>query len=206
MSRWFYVFDADRIGRKILTYNLQLKSDNWVIDAQDPFECGLAAYRISRRKKIPLHIQIHTDLFSPYFKSFSFLNSLRVMIAKHILRRASAVRVVSQRIKNSLIQVGRISIPESKITVLPIYTDIERYGNAQASFDLKQKYPQWSFIIVAVGRFSEEKNFGLAIRILKRLLKNYPKTGLVIVGDGPMKKFGCLARFHGVGRAANLCL
>ncbi|MSU55638.1 MAG: glycosyltransferase [Candidatus Taylorbacteria bacterium] len=184
-SRWFYVSGAFRIGRRILSKSFTLNPPSWVIDSQDPFECGLVAKKLSVKFKIPLQIQIHTDFLSPYFTRFSFLNWLRVRIARKVLPSASAIRVVSQRIKDSLATYK----PQltTKITVLPIFTNIKKFADAEPTFDLKQKYPHWSFVMLAVGRFTQEKNFIFALEVLKETLKKYPKTGLVIVGDGPLK-------------------
>jgi len=45
-------------------------------------------------------LQIHTDIMSPYFARESVLNRARVQIAKFLIPRADAIRVVSPRIKN----------------------------------------------------------------------------------------------------------
>src|ERR1700677_2732175 len=36
-----------------------------VITVQDPFEIGLVGLLIAKFRRIPLHVQIHTDLFAP---------------------------------------------------------------------------------------------------------------------------------------------
>ncbi|MDO8590609.1 MAG: glycosyltransferase, partial [bacterium] len=108
-----------------------------------------------------------------------------VFIARIVLPKADAIRVVSERIKNSL---SKVNCKSSKISVLPIFTDLEKFKNAVPAINLQTKYSQWSFIILVVARFSPEKNVGFAFRVLKELLKKYPKTGLVVVGDGPLKK------------------
>lgn len=199
-SRWFYVWGAIRLGKKLIhdsrfppprgrfgrASKIQEQKD-WVVTAQDPFECGLAAYKLSKRFKLPLHIQIHTDFLSPYFAALSLLNRIRVRIARKVLPHANAIRVVSQRIKDTLIQDSRFKIQDFKITVLPIFTDIKIIQDAKPTFDLKQKYPEWSFIVLVTGRFSTEKNFVFAIEVLKRLVAKYPKTGLVMVGEGPLR-------------------
>ncbi|MBI2476417.1 MAG: glycosyltransferase [Candidatus Taylorbacteria bacterium] len=181
-SRWFYIFDAIRIGIRIVR-SQKSKVNGWVVSAQDPFETGLVVYRLARRFRLPLHIQIHTDFLSPYFAPLSMLNRLRVFIASRVLPRANAIRVVSERIKNSL---SKVNGQMSNVSVLPIWSDLTKFQETPPSFDLKQKYPQWSFIILAAARLSPEKNVGFALRILSELLKKYPKVGLVIVGDGPL--------------------
>ena len=196
-SKWLYIFDAIRIGKRIIrnwksartnVHSDGLKIENsrndLVISSQDPFECGLAAYQLSKLAKLSLHIQIHTDFLSPYFASLSLLNRLRVLIARHILPKANAVRVVSQRIKNSL-EICNLPVA-TEPTVLPIFANLEKFKIAEPVFSLQEKYSHWGFIILAVARLSPEKNIAFAIKILQEILKTYPKTGLVIVGDGSL--------------------
>lgn len=190
-SRWLYVWDAVRIGKNLIQDSsaaadkIQEKKD-WVVTAQDPFECGLAAMKIVKKKGVPLHIQIHTDFLSPFFSSLSILNRIRVHIARKVLPHANAIRVVSQRIKNSLLQTTNYKL-QTVPTVLPIFTDIKRIQEAQPTLDLRQKYPEWKLIMLSVGRYSTEKNFDFAIKVLKQLVKKYPKIGLVMVGEGPLR-------------------
>ncbi len=37
------------------------------------------------------------------------------------------------------------------------------------------------------SRLTKEKNIGMAIKAMKGVIKQYPETGLIIVGDGPEK-------------------
>jgi len=189
LSRWFYIFDAIRIGKMVIK-NLKFKIENarndFVVSSQDPFECGLAAYRLSRWAKIPLHLQIHVDFLSTYFKGQSFLNSVRVFMAKRILPKADGIRVVSRRIKFSL-ETLNLKLKTSP-AVLPIFTDVKKFAETAPAFNLKQKCPQWNFIILVAARFTAEKNIGFALRVLREVVRKYPKTGLVIVGSGPLKK------------------
>lgn len=186
LSRWLYIFDAIRIGSRIVRDSRFVIHDS-VLTAQDPFECGFVASRIARRFNLPLHIQIHTDFLSPYFTGNSLLNRIRLLIARKVLPRANAIRVVSARIKNSLLQATNYKL-QAVPMILPIFTDVQQFVSTQPSFDLKQKYPQWEFIILVAGRLSSEKNVGFALRVFRELLKKYPKIGMVIVGSGPLGK------------------
>ncbi|MES2087689.1 MAG: glycosyltransferase [Patescibacteria group bacterium] len=185
-NRWFYIFDAIWIGKRIIR-NSKFLIPNSVITGQDPFETGYVAMKIATRFKLPLHIQIHTDFLNPYFKRASFLNRVRVLIARRVLPKANAIRVVSQRIFNSLKEL-RIRNFELRTKILPIFTDVEKLRSAEPSFSLQQKYSHFGFIILVVARLTYEKNVQFALRILKKLVKKYPTTGLVIVGDGPLKR------------------
>jgi len=179
----FYLWNIYKISKKILkSVPLSVDSHSWVVSSQDPFESGLAAWMIKKIYKISLQIQIHTDLFSPYFAKESFMNKLRVLLAKFLLVRADGIRVVSERIKNSLITSGYSS---NNIAVLPIFVDTEAIKSAPIKIDLHKKYSQFNFIILMASRLTKEKNIGLAIEAMAGLAEKYRKIGLVVTGDGP---------------------
>lgn len=182
-SRLFYPFDAVRVTKR--EFGKFLPKIISVISTQDPFETGVAGWLIARKFKLPFQIQIHTDFLSPYFWKESLLNKIRVITGKFLIKKADCIRVVSERIKNSLLK-AKIppSRPQPKITVLPIFVDIEKIKNTPANFDIHKKYPQFSFIIMLASRLEKEKNINLAIEIIRKLTRVYPKIGMIIVGDG----------------------
>jgi len=179
ISRWFYVFDAARLGKRIVFDKKFVRGES-VITAQDPFETGLVGLKIKRKWRIPLHIQLHTDPFSPFFNGF--INFLRKRIAHKVLKNTNAVRTVSDSLAKRV--ENEFSISKNKIKTLPIYVDRARIENAKVSFDLHARFG-WHFILLAVSRLSEEKNLSMALEVLKKLLTFFPNTGLVIVGSGP---------------------
>ncbi len=176
-SKFFYFIDAFFLARKLNRPN--------IVSAQDPFESGLAAYLISRYFSVPLHLQLHTDFLSPYFSADSFLNKIRVVLARFLIKRAAMVRVVSERIKNSIIEAKLKDAQD--IFVLPVFVDSEKIRSSLIHVDLHKKYSQFDFIILMASRLSKEKNINLAIEAMLKLVSKYPKAGLIIVGDGPEK-------------------
>ena len=151
-----------------------------VITAQD-VEHSLLAWIFSLFLKTPWQMQIHADIMSPYFRRESFKNKIRVALVKFLVPRADCVRVVSNRIKRSLIKLNKNLNKPDKITVLPIFVDTEEIKNAPIKTDLHKKYPG-RFIILMASRITKEKNIGLAIEEVKRLI-THPL--LLVVGDGP---------------------
>lgn len=173
-SKLLYMRGARRVARTLGSFDL--------VSAQDPFECGLAASWIARDKKAKLHVQLHTDPFSPAFKKESLHNRIRLAIAKKILPKADCVRVVSERIKSGLLASGIILKTEP--VILPIFVDVQSIAAAQPTFSLKEKYKQYNFWILMVSRLSKEKRIDRALEAVALLTQHYPKLGLVIVGDG----------------------
>ncbi len=185
-SRWKIsrLFDAYKIAKTIIIH-YSLFTNHPVISTQDPFETGIVGYMLKRKFRIPLQVQVHTDFFSPYFAAESWKNKLRVIVGRRIVRAADSIRAVSERIKRTLVGEGDVA-PE-KISVLPIFVDAAALRAALPAFDLRKKYPQFGEIILMASRLTKEKNIGLAIAAMQKVIKKYPHAGLVIVGEGPEK-------------------
>ena len=181
-TKWGYIPYAIIEARNLKRRGVHID----VVTTQDPFEAGLAGFFIARIFGAKLHLQIHTDFMSPYFARESFANRLRVMLAKFLLSRADAVRVVSERIKKSLVHIVKSSTP---ITVLPIFVNAAVPHDASSETMLKKKYPQFDFHIVMASRLSPEKNIPLALEAMKEVIIEHPKAGLIIVGAGPEEQY-----------------
>ncbi len=152
-----------------------------VVTAQDPFEVGLVGLLIAWRRRVPLHVQVHTDLFSPAFKRHSFLNVLRLVIARFVLRSAARIRVVSNRIKRDL----EVRVPEATrkhISVLPIFVDIEKYKTASTPPALRERFASSGKKILVVSRLESEKNVVQAV--VSFADSGVRDSCLIIVGDG----------------------
>jgi glycosyltransferase involved in cell wall biosynthesis len=167
------ISQARSLKRSGLTFDL--------VTTQDPFEAGIAGLKSANIFNAGLHIQIHTDFMSKYFAQESLLNRARVCIAKFVIPRANAIRVVSERIKNSLVASGYTLHP---ISVLPIFV-AKTQSDGTAGPDLDRKYPQFDFRALVVARLAPEKNVASAIEAMASIIKYKPNAGLVIVGDGP---------------------
>ncbi len=182
-NKWFYVCDAYAVAKRIISISYKLKAKSWLVTTQDPFETGIVGWLIARKYRVPLQLQVHTDLFSPYFARESGLNRVRVRIAKFLIPRASGIRVVSERIKRSL--KAKSYKPKAEPIVLPIFVDAQKIKDAPIKTDLHKKYPQFDFIALMASRFTKEKNIPMALAAMAEIAKKHPKAGLVIVGDGP---------------------
>ena len=175
------LFYAWRIGRMLCR---RRRFD--VISVQSPDEIGIVGFLLSRRFRIPLQIQIHTDIFSPHYRRASWKEGMRYRMALFLIPRADCLRVVSERIRRSL--TSKFQVPSSKLVVLPIFTDVSGYIAAHADSDTEQRFAGYDFKMLAVGRFvDKEKNFSMLIDVMAEFVKICPKALLVLVGDGPDK-------------------
>ncbi len=180
LFKLLYIRDALLISSRIVRER-KLSMEDTVVTCQDPFETGLVGMKLKKKFNIPLHIQIHTDLLSPFFSSSSVLNRIRIRLAKKVFKQADAVRAVSKRIADSLFD-SKIILKSP--TILPIFVDVEKIQNTSVTIDLKKKYPQFNFVILMASRLTKEKNIFLALNVMTKLVKQYPRVGLIVVGEG----------------------
>ncbi len=151
-----------------------------VVTVQDPFEFGLLAYIGMIGSGVPLHVQVHTDFLSPEFLRYSILNKIRTSIASLVLRRAAAIRTVSERIRRSIQAQYRLRVP---ISVLPIFVDIARFGASK-----HRSHPRFKRALLFVGRLEREKRADVAIETLARVRALGIDAGLTIVGEGTQRE------------------
>src|SRR3989338_3699052 len=150
-----------------------------IVSAQDPFFIGLIGWTIAWMRGSKLHLQVHTDLFDPYFGGLSLGNRLKVLLARFLLSRADSVRVVSKRIADSLIARG----VKTPVTVLPVFVDLENLKKAEP-LDRHARYPDFKKLVLVVARLEKEKNVAASVRAFAEIAKADTAAGLVVVGSG----------------------
>lgn len=177
-SKFNMVKDAYKIGRSIINQN---KEKKWTVSAQDPFGSSLPPLGLSLFCGAALQVQIHGDVFNKSFFSRNVLAIGKRCYAIFVLHRAKKIRVVSERIKRSLLVGG---VRSEKIIVLPIQSDIQTFfkvgeGRAYAlAGGVKFLY---------VGRFAPEKNLLLLIRSFAQAKSEGMNGALLLLGEGPTK-------------------
>lgn len=152
-----------------------------VVTAQD-MEQSVLAWFYFKIFGTPWQMQIHSDIFSPQYFRQSLKNKIRVRLAEFLLPRASGIRVVSRKIKRSILQKYPALV--ERITVLPIFVDAEYIRAYTIKTDLRKKYPG-RFIILMASRITKEKNILLAVEALRELTTHPKDPLLLVVGDGP---------------------
>jgi len=169
----------------IKIYNLArklLREEKYdIITVQDQYYLALIGLYLAKKFKIGLEIQVHG--FEKYY-------GLRKLMAKYVLPRANAVRVVSQRLKNRMI--NEFKVKEEKITVVPIHVDTSNLS------PLQRGIKGVNLIFFTAGRLVPVKNIGLQIEAMAEVVKKYPNTELWIIGDGSerakLEKLSCELR------------
>ena len=163
-----------KILKFLRVFNLAKKllqgEDYDLITVQDQYYLAWLAWKLARQFKIGLEIQVHG--FEKFF-------GWRKMIAKFVIPRADAIRVVSQRLKKQMID--DFGVKEEKITVVPIY--VERISHIAY-----RTSPDGKFIFLTVSRLVPVKNIEMQIEALAIIVKQFPGAKLWIVGDGVERK------------------
>jgi glycosyltransferase involved in cell wall biosynthesis len=180
VTRMYYIFDAIRLGKKLIKEN-KLIIGNAVISTQDPFETGLVGYFLKRRFNLPLQLQVHTDFLSSHFAN-TFLNKIRIRLAKFLIPRAQGLRVVSKVIEKSIQKnFSKLNVSPQ---VLPVFVDVENIINTEPVRDINKDFPQFKFIIFMASRLTQEKRIDIALQAFKKVVNQFPYVGLIIAGDG----------------------
>jgi len=178
-SKFLYPLDAIKLGRFIIE-----RRGITHITTEDSSLTAMAGISLKKQYNVHLEINIHADIGAKNF-TYSLENKVRKSMALSYLPKADSIRVVSNRIKDYL--VDTLQIDYGKITVRPISVDMDIIRNAPITADLHKKYPQFDKIVLMASRLEREKNIELVLRAWSDVLKNLPKAGLVIVGEGKEK-------------------
>lgn len=188
-------FRLKKMGKKIIQENNITE-----ISAQDPFFAGLAGLWLKKKTGVKLEIQVHGDFFgSCYYRRRGIRDGIRFSLGKYIVRYATGVRTVSERVKKSLLTLG---IATDKIIVRPVPIDAVAAARAP-SFDLHRMFPGTKKIFIALGRLDPVKNISWLVDRFAEVLKHRRGLVLLIVGDG-VERAKLSARVKQLGLEGNI--
>lgn len=157
-----------------------------VITAQDMYFLGLLGLFLSRRHHLGLEVQV---------LGIEKLTPLRKRIAVFVLKRASTVRALSDRLKDRL--VTEFNVDAHTITVVTIYVDVNKLGldvrtlSESDAVLFEKKSAQFrstyagNFNFLTISRLVPIKRIEMQIDAIGALLSKFPHIKLHIVGDGP---------------------
>lgn len=154
----------------IVSCKLVVRNKTEVISSQDPYYLGLVALVISRMFNRALEIQIH---------GFDQPSAFKRMILRVTLPRAHSIRVVSERIRRTLIET--MHVHSERIVVCPIYSNYQEFKKNNTDVTLQNRT---TFTFITVSRLVSIKNISLQLRAMARLKKEGILAQLRIVGEG----------------------
>ncbi|NMB48239.1 glycosyltransferase family 4 protein [Candidatus Kuenenbacteria bacterium] len=156
-----------------------------LIVCQDPFFTGLAGYRLKKKYGSKLLIDFHGDFWAnPYWLQENPLRLGLLALSKLTIKKADALRVVSSGIKKKLLRAG-FDLP---IAVIPTPVNLENFKtpDSQAVLSIRNEFAGQK-ILLFVGRLTTEKNLPSLLKCFQNVVRHYPRTTLLIAGDGPEK-------------------
>lgn len=187
-----YVFDALRVLWRVRKERFD------VVTTQDPVETGLVGWFATRIFKAALAIQDHGYYFhGDYFRKESFLNRFRYWFARWLVKRADAVRVVSERTEKALVDLG---VAKDRIVRFPLTLNSTQYAVRSTEYDgeraedgIREDGPSYSalrtpYFLIAC-RFVAIKRLDLAIHAFSLVAEKHPDVKLKVVGRGPLEGF-----------------
>lgn len=181
----FVESSLERAARKIIT---QYKID--AVWAQDPFERGVMAARVARAFQLPLFVNVEVDFLSPWFSERTGMfrspkvrvspkNRTRRKRARAVLEQAAGIRVMSERVKASLLKEYGDRIPEPVVIPIAVHTTLAEPVAFPA--------PLFPFRLMVAGRLDAGRRVEDVIAALAKIKDTYPGVGLYVVGDGPSR-------------------
>lgn len=173
-----------------------------VITTQNAWSEAWPALFFGRYYGVPVLGQIHADFFSSQFQSEygrSLGARLRLRIARRLFRHFSGLRVVGQRIADTLCRLGYQ--PQSHVHVFPVSVALLRQAPAPRPQRSGERH------VLFVGRLVPVKNLEDWLRVAARVAAAQPDVIFDIVGDGILRAsleaqarelgIAGLVRFHG---------
>jgi glycosyltransferase involved in cell wall biosynthesis len=167
VSKLFYPFD---IIRKAFKYKKHIA----VVSPQDPAFLGIIGIIIAWCTSSKLYLQLHTDMFSPWYGR-SVRKKIEQVLARVALRSADKVRVVSEKVRESI-----QTYTNAPISLLPIYV------RRVTEYTSREHVKPFTFLVVA--RLEPEKNVEASLEAFTELAKEKDNVRLVIVGDGSLRE------------------
>lgn len=159
-----------------------------VIHAHSPVLVGLPALRVARRHRIPMVYEIR-DLWENAcidrgkFSADSPSYRLARAAESYVLRRANAVVAICQGLRNEL--ASRVA-DTARLHVVANGVDVQMFQPTEADPDIRRR---WSLdgkqVVLYAGTFQPYEGLDLLVRAMRKIVRRFPHSQLVIVGGSP---------------------
>lgn len=185
---WMYVVSAPTLtlqidaSKKMLQQQLEF-ADGFRADmivARDPFISAYLALWASKKFNRPTQLHMLEDYtVSHAFSKFPYPRFMRLWY-RYLVRQFKSIRTnVDSLTRKIKMQYSSIA----DIATLPRFHNFEALVAGMPTSDIKEKYQDFSFIILYIGALDFGSKGFQAIDAARNLMRS-PKIGLVMVGDG----------------------
>jgi glycosyltransferase involved in cell wall biosynthesis len=151
-----------------------------VIQAQDPFYYGLAAWVLGTWFRLPVNVCIYgPNPYDPYWLSSHWSHRFLGWVGRFVLTRVQGIQVDGELTRRRLVEAG---YPPAKIHRKPVVPN-----NLDAFFSIPEERPRSERIrLLFVGRFVRQKNLPMLLEVVRQLSGRLGKRfEWVLVGEGP---------------------
>ena len=176
-----FILEAIRVAFFQVTWRFHFRAQ--LVYAEDSIWTGLICYLIAVRNKRLLVVEVNEDVLSPLYRFSSVSRFVGSLVSGFVISHSNYVIVSSNRIKQSIL--NKYKFMKDVIEVIPRAVDPEKINKIDITKDAKNLFSEPGFIITMAGPFLSNKRVSMAVDIYKRILKRYPRTNLLLIGDGP---------------------
>lgn len=177
--RLFYIFDA---WHRLWVW----RKEEFDVVTTDTVETALVGVMAARMFGAAWAIQDHGYYFhGDYYQKESFLNRFLYQFMRWAVKRAEAVRVVSQRTEKALFDLG---VAPDKIIRFPLALNSPCPSTSSRRPSLTVREGEGVSYFLLIARFVPIKRIDLAIHAFSLIAGAHPDVRLVIQGRGPLEK------------------
>src|SRR4051794_16814091 len=151
-----------------------------IIQAQDPFFCGLAAILLGKLFRLPVNVCVYgPNVYDPHWQTSHWVHRVLGPIGRWVLKRCACIQVDGWMTARSLVAAG---CPAERVEVKPMVpANIDDFLSIPR--DTAHDGP---LRLLFVGRLCAQKNLPLLLEVVQSLrTRTAVPFELVLVGEGP---------------------
>ena len=103
-----------------------------------------------------------------------------------MFKKADSFRTVSKRLEDHLVK--HLGVSPHRIVNFPISTELSRFLEGDQEDGLRSRFSTYEHVVLFVGSLTRQKNTQLLLRAASAIVKHFPSTLFLIVGDGTERK------------------
>lgn len=174
----FHILKSFQIALTQLMWKFNLRPN--LIVADTPSLPGFIAVLLGKRFKRKTLVQVTTDTFSFEYKKRGIGQRVRRVLSLYVLRSATKVCVPNEKIKQTL-EDARVH--PLRISLVPRHMEIADLLNNKDAKNFTKEYPQFNFVTLMIVRNPATDHIRNALKALKRIIRVYPRVGVVILSS-----------------------
>lgn len=167
----FLLFEFVAAAKLIRREHVNLIHAHWIIPQ------GIIALLLYKLFGVPYIVTTHGG------DIYGLQSGLLMRMKKHVLKNAKTITVVSTAIKD---EIHKKISKDLTIEVISMGVDTKLFHPDKYDASIKKKYAIDGPFLLFVGRLAEKKGVRYLIEAMPDVLKTFPKTKLLIIGEGTL--------------------